>query len=1018
MNMKRKLLFVAALVASALGFNANASDNVTGKIQNADLSQKGANWQFANNQYTDWQVIADASHVNVIEFYCGGKYPNGEFKISQSVSLEQGYYHLVINAFYRKGWGGDGTSNAKIFAGENDDAVVRGLQAGELDRYSGNDLQKASSAFYNGEFKNEFDFHLDSATEIEIGLKGENFYDGSGDWCIFGPVTLYKYTVEDYLKLYKEKVAEAEALYESFMSMTVLASLKEAAGKEAELASKEIDDVITATQELAAAIEAANRSITEFVPVAAMKASAEAIAKVDYEETGSGSHDTFEAAIESALETSETASEAIAALRSAVKAYINAAEPKNDGESFDITCLIENPDFANDTKDGWDSDKTPNISYKCLEFYDTTFDINQTLEGLPAGSYSLSVQAFTRPGGNAEAYPAYTKGTNNVHAELYVNNTASKVGNIYSYTGNTTGQKATTPEYWADYECVTDDGSYWVPNGMEGASLYFAEDAYITTVAALVEDDNLKIGFRDKEHTQGQWTILTNFKLYYYGSSKLVYYQQYLPQLQAEVAEDLSNGLYTNVIGKELSGLNAALAAEPSAETEAAYKDVIDAIVEAQKAFRAAYPVYDALAELQESGVEVETREANIGDGAFQVSQAIEETLYDAYEEECDNVRDYEVSEESTAEAIQKVLTAYNEAAAAYANPTLNKPAEGVRYIITSASSVQSGNAVTATLGGISDNNPTGYGFSAANSPIAAYRAQAFIFTSANDEEHPNYYYISIEREEGTVYMTNGTANESAADWAEQQIQGTTDTEKKIAFEVIAPVAGEGLNIRNTGRVSGAEVLLAIEDGGSVYTANGNNSLALTPAEEAEVEVTVKAGKYATVIFPFAPAAEDLEGVTVYAATVEGATVQLAEETDPKANVPYVLGNATEEDVKIEATGFGTATADAYTEGVLTGVYTAEKVPVDSYVLQTQGGVQGFYKVEGDFTATPYRAYLTKDGVEINAFFFGDEATGIESVESAVIAEDTVVYDLTGRVVKTPTRGGIYIVNGVKVVIR
>ena len=1023
--MKRKLLFVAALVASALGFNANAKEDVTNLIQNADLSQRNQGWTC--EKYTAWEIATDASHVNVMEFWAGNNYTDGKFKVSQSVTLTKGHYHLAINAFYRNGGNGDGTNDnhAWIFAtntteGKKTQNVVALSSMTYLSgNYTGNsDLWRASNAFKKGDFKNEFDFEIEEeSVDVEIGFEGKEFSGSS--WCIFGPVTLYQYELSDYLSSYEEKVTEAEELYNSLMAGSVLAALKKAASKGDELQSQEINDVIEATTALEAAINAAKLSIIEFAPAAAMKASADAIAAVEYTEVSVGSHAAFEAAIKSALETSKTASELIAALQDAVRTYINAAEPKNDGESFDITCLIENPDFANNTKDGWSSDKTPGISYKCLEFYDTTFDINQTLEGLPAGSYSLSVQAFTRPGSNAEAYPAYTRGINNVHAELYVNNTASKVGNIYSYTGNTTGQKATTPEYWADYECVTDNGRYWVPNGMEGASLYFADGAYVTTVAALVEDGSLKIGFRDKEHTQGQWTMLTNFKLYYYGSSKLVYYQQYLPQLIEEVEADLSNNLYANVLGKELSDLEKALYTEPSTETEAAYQKAIDAIRKAQDTYRAAQPTYDAFIKYQETE-QIDPRKANVGDGAFQIAPATEEALYAQYQALYDKLCDTEINSRTTVNSLTTIVANYEAALSNYENAPLNVPAEGARFMIVPASEdhKQNGNAVTATLGATSDNNPTGYGFSAANSPVDVNRAQAFIFTNAEDEENPNYYYISIVREEGIVYLTNGTANESAAGWAAQQIQGTTDASKKMAFEVIAPMTEEGLNIRNI--EYGA--LIALQDGGALYTENGNNLLKLTPAEKASVTINIPAGKYATAIFPFTPSLP--AGVEVYTEEeIAGDVVKMVTATTVKANVPYVLKNTTNAEVKIALTDFGTATADSYTVGDLTGVYTNATVPQGSYVLQTQN-VQGFYLVNSKtFAATPYHAYLTKPTAAeagVKALFFdGDgEATGIETVQQNVIAEDAVIYDLTGRRVQKPTTGGVYIMNGTKVILK
>ncbi len=90
----------------------------------------------------------------------------------------------------------------------------------------------------------------------------------------------------------------------------------------------------------------------------------------------------------------------------------------------------------------------------------------------------------------------------------------------------------------------------------------------------------------------------------------------------------------------------------------------------------------------------------------------------------------------------------------------------------------------------------------------------------------------------------------------------------------------------------------------------------------------------------------------------------------------------------------------------------------------TEGGAgYGFYKLNTNGTLDPGKAYLTglsagtsSDGVKLS---FGDandgETTGITNVNAAVKG-DGYIYDLSGRRVSAPTKGGVYIKDGKKVI--
>ena len=167
--------------------------------------------------------------------------------------------------------------------------------------------------------------------------------------------------------------------------------------------------------------------------------------------------------------------------------------------------------------------------------------------------------------------------------------------------------------------------------------------------------------------------------------------------------------------------------------------------------------------------------------------------------------------------------------------------------------------------------------------------------------------------------------------------------------------------------------------------------------------------------------------VTAYSATsVSTTSVRFDEITDD------VLG--AEEGVVLYAKGGGTfyfpeSSETGSTSSVMTGVvdeggYTFTTAG-EAYVLRASGADDDdndlgivFSLVEANETIDQYKAYVTApaDGSSISFSFGGTLVEGIGSVETAVEATG-IYYDLQGRRVKNPQKGGIYIVDGKKVII-
>ncbi len=181
------------------------------------------------------------------------------------------------------------------------------------------------------------------------------------------------------------------------------------------------------------------------------------------------------------------------------------------------------------------------------------------------------------------------------------------------------------------------------------------------------------------------------------------------------------------------------------------------------------------------------------------------------------------------------------------------------------------------------------------------------------------------------------------------------------------------------------------------------------------ITVTISDAGYATLYVPFA--VEIPSGVKAYTATTNGTDLTLSEITGtiPAGTAVILEGNEDDYTFAIDATN----TDEAITSN-LVGNYLASTAPVDSYVLQKQGEVVGFYKVAGaakDIKAN--RAYLAvPSGSEVKAFVLGDTATGINSIDNGQLTMgNEAIFNLAGQRVEKAQRG-IYIKNGKKVVVK
>lgn len=173
---------------------------------------------------------------------------------------------------------------------------------------------------------------------------------------------------------------------------------------------------------------------------------------------------------------------------------------------------------------------------------------------------------------------------------------------------------------------------------------------------------------------------------------------------------------------------------------------------------------------------------------------------------------------------------------------------------------------------------------------------------------------------------------------------------------------------------------------------------------------------YATLNLPFAvtlPA-----GVTAYKGTVSGNEViltayKLAGEVLP-ANTPVLLIANDAKSYK-----FAPAAYQAAEETGFQGTLAATAVTDNAYILAKKGEEVKFYLLNSESnTVNANKAYIVVSGGKAQALSFNfGTTTGIHAA-TADAATDAPVFDLSGRRVVKVVKGGLYIQNGKKFIVK
>lgn len=541
-----------------------------------DITRKIVNPSFDTGTSEGW-----TGNVAVSKDYKNCEAYEKTFDLYQDITnLPDGVYELSVLAFQRVGTNEDasaahdnGTENITAFIYANDletpftSPYTYGMKEpsggnpadykynlnGE-DVYIPNSMQGMAAAI--AENPKAYTVTVPMLVEggtLRIGVRAKKRPSNSHDWAIWDNFRLkYLGSKGDALgAVTTPLIAKADGLLASNMNADVRAQLETAK------TALETEATVPGIHTLSAAIEAANTSIDAYNTL--KEAIDNAQTRYEDNEATSETSETAKGLYNAAMTTAQgiydngTAADAeipaaIKALNGGVTKYVinditaNASVDK----PADITKVIANSDFATMSSTGWNvidgnMGFQADNSVEAGEFYNCTFNLQQTLVGLPAGMYRLTTQAFYRNGNDASAKvdgsDDQLKYDVNENAYLYFSDkeipteegkkVATELPENKQVIKTITALKV-AEDHWnsvglSDNGGLTkmDDGMY-IPNNMITAQAYFKSDlgsAYDSDPLNFTYDgqSDFRIGLIKNVTEGADWTIVKNFKLYYLG---------------------------------------------------------------------------------------------------------------------------------------------------------------------------------------------------------------------------------------------------------------------------------------------------------------------------------------------------------------------------------------------------------------------------------------------------------------------------------------------------------------------
>lgn len=744
---------------------------------------------------------------------------------------------------------------------------------------------------------------------------------------------------------------------------------------------------------------------------------------------------------------------------------------------IDATFLLTNPNFdRNSTTSMWEGGVAlgGNNENFCAEKFNTTFDVYQTVTDAPKGAYALAFQGFYRYGGGGvdPAGNARKNGTEVLNTKLYANDTEAP---LMSILDETTAGGGSTYDGVA-YPNTMSEASTAFSNGLYSTSMDFTVDVNTIKIGVkktvTVENDwtifdNARLTYYGPVV---DFTIYKNNLQTQVDNAEALYGKLPSPvetNLKATVTQ--YNKEYDNV-DDYIAAIAAIKAAVENAQSIAEAYATCKSLIASAATIVAGYDNLASGVETINTAVETVSDAATINDYNTQLNAAIaafnnwliikatannlipvandnaeaNTTLSNVYTTQEANVQSATL--ETVATDVPTATSTLKEACTTYvtvANPVGDGAQFDCTFMLTNPD-------VTSFWTGAWNVRPNGWyndqeggNFQVMANEEMGPGGEVFMeYWSENPRTSGFVLYQKAKLPEGTYKMTGRVGlNQNVGGTTANMTFSANDTDgTQIA---VGPLSDQSVEFVNT---TNQEVKIGIKaHNGNCYRWIGINKIGLykIPAKSYAIKETeawdntvdgagdvtltrtIKAGVN-TLVLPFSMTQAEVEsyfgaGSKVYEVKsydAAAANISFGVKNGISANEPCLLiATETGSSYKLEGrTIVAGAPVKAGTNVTMTGTYAATMpAPTGSYIVSGDK----LYKVDSDVTLKNTRAYITvtePTTARVLTMSFGDDATGIATIENGELKVETgVIYDLSGRKVTAPAKG-IYVINGKKIV--
>ncbi len=420
--------------------------------------------------------------------------------------------------------------------------------------YFANGMSTSQDAFKKGYYKKSaFGLVAREGDEMRVGIKGSL---GTSQWAIWDNFQLtYRGMKADVVaEVVKEEIANAEAKNKLTIGTEVHAMLNDAIqGANAVLTSTDGKEMFDALLKLFEASDSADASKEIFVNlessysklVDAMATYGQTCSEETYLEAAALRDDVATNMAENY--TNADANDRIAKIALMIqKLGVPAGMDKaSDENPVDCSGLIQNNNYNDANNDSWTMETgSAGFGNGLIECYNSNFNEYQDLEGLPAGTYEVSVQGFYRFGSATNDYSAYLEdATLNNNLKLYAQSALSQGETAMPRLATSASDYVSTgvaseTDGTVTYTYNPEEGKIWVvdpvpaedkltatgkqvANNMATAAADFEKGLFLgsSVIFKVGEDGKARIGLKKEVQQDTNWCIWDNWKLTYYGAN-------------------------------------------------------------------------------------------------------------------------------------------------------------------------------------------------------------------------------------------------------------------------------------------------------------------------------------------------------------------------------------------------------------------------------------------------------------------------------------------------------------------